>query len=226
MTGIFFGVVSSVASAVGALLPVHQSPIFCRGGSEGLSELRPWLFEFADLPEHDNLGAVGFRNIENKLELLISGTVRNVGPALARDVRLDIYHFQRSKAQPTHEISGIHVADALSPGEALTWSKSICLADLTVDGSDYQSGSTGIFRDDMNSRSSPPRRFLVQECTGKKCASSIYCTEKTIENNVFKGNKMVFVRQVGTYRPKTQFPIEWRREIETRERSLKRLMAV
>ena len=74
---------------------------------------------------------------------------------------------------------------------------------------------------------SPPRRFLVQECTGERSASSsIYCTEKTIENNVFKGNKMVFVRQVGTYRPKTQFPIEWRREIETRERSLKRLMAV
>ena len=85
MTGIFFGVVSSVASAVVGAAAGSSITYLLSRRQRRVERTPTLLFEFADLPEHDNLGAVGFRNIENKLELLISGTVRNVGPALARE---------------------------------------------------------------------------------------------------------------------------------------------
>ena len=49
--------------------------------------------------------------------------------------------------------------------------------------------------------------------------------EKIVENNVFKSNRMAFVRQVGRYNSKTQFPAEWRNEIEAKELSSRHLMA-
>jgi hypothetical protein len=102
--------------------------------------------------------------VQSKLELLISGTIRNVGPALATDIKLDIYHFRSSKAPPVHEIAGIRIADALPPSESLQWSKSIRLADLTVDGAYYKSGSTGVFSDDTSSKHYPHHVvFLMQE---------------------------------------------------------------
>jgi len=178
------------------------------------------LFEFSDLPEHENLGAVGFRNLQSKLELLISGTIRNVGTVLARDIKLDIYHFRSSKMPPVHEISGIHVLDALQKGEALQWSKSIRLADLTVDGPNYISGTTGIFSDDTSTKHY--HYHVVFSCKNPlgEEFSTIYCMEKTVENNVFKGNKMVLIRQLGKYEPMAQFPAEWRAEIEAREATL------
>jgi hypothetical protein len=175
------------------------------------------LFEFSDLPEHENLGAVGFRNLQSKLELLISGTIRNVGTALAIDIKLDIYHFRSSKAPPVHEISGIHVSEALQKGEALQWRKSIRLADLTVDGPNYKSGTTGIFSDDTSTKYC--HYHVVLSCKNPlgEEFSTIYCMEKTVENNAFKGNKMVFIRQLGKYEPMAQFPAEWRAEIKARE---------
>jgi hypothetical protein len=41
--------------------------------------------------------------------------------------------------------------------------------------------------------------------------------EKIVENNVFKGNKMVFIRQLGKYEPMAQIPAEWRDAINARE---------
>ncbi|MGA7383429.1 MAG: hypothetical protein WBW81_01635, partial [Methylocella sp.] len=168
------------------------------------------LFEFSDLPEHENLGAVGFRNLQSKLERLISGTIRNVGTALAIDIKLDIYHFRSSKAPPLHEISGIHVSEALQKGEALQWSKSIRLADLTIDGPNYKSGTIGVFSDDKCAKYY--HFHVVFSCKNPlgEEFSTIYCMEKTVENNVFKGNKIVFIRQLEKYEPMAQFPAEWR----------------
>src|SRR5271166_114408 len=176
------------------------------------------LFEFSDLPEHENLGAVGFRNLQSKLELLISGTIRNVGTALAIDIKLDIYHFRSSKAPPVHEISSIHVSDALQKDEALPWSKSIRLADLTVDGNSYKSGTIGIFSDEMNTRYY--HFHVVFSCKNPRGEefSTIYCMEKIVENNVFKGNKMVFNRQLGKYEQMAHFPAEWRAARRAKER--------
>ncbi|MCW3475716.1 hypothetical protein [Limobrevibacterium gyesilva] len=181
------------------------------------------LFDFADLAEHENLGAVGFRNIESKLELLISGTLRKVGLVLARDIRLDIYHFQSSRPQPTHEIANIHIADALEPGASLSWSKSVRLADLTVDGPYYKSGSTGVFRDDGNFRYYHYHVVFSCKNVQGEISSSIYGTEKIIENDTFEGNKMLVVRQVGGYKPEAEFPAEWRSEIDAKELSVKHL---
>ncbi|HXW72340.1 MAG TPA: hypothetical protein VEK34_12995 [Methylocella sp.] len=148
MTSDFSGIMTSLVSAVvGAAAGSFITYLLSRRRHK--AERTPILdFEFSDLPEHENLGAVGFRHIQSKLELLISGTIRNVGPALATDTKLDIYHFRSSEVPPVHEIAGIRIADALQPNESLQWSKAIGLTDLTVDGPYYKSGSTGIFSDD------------------------------------------------------------------------------
>lgn len=221
MTNILSSVVLAViAAAIGAIVGSSVTYLLSRR-QRRIDRTPVLLFEFADLAEHENLGAVGFRNIESKLELLISGTLRNVGPVLARDIRLDIYHFQRSRSQATHEIANIPIADALAPGASLAWSKSIRLADLTIDGPFYKSGSTGVFRDDGNFRYY--HYHVVFSCKNEhgETFSSIYGTEKVIENSAFKGNKMVFVRQRGAYKPRVEFPAEWRTEINAKERSLK-----
>jgi hypothetical protein len=175
------------------------------------------LFEFSDIPEHEDLGAVGFRNLQSKLELLISGTISNVGTGLAINIKLDIYHFISSKAPPVHEIEGIHVYEALSKDKSLQWSNSIRLADLKVDGPSYNSGTIGIFSDASSAKYY--HFHVVFSCKNQlgEEFSTIYCMEKIVENNVFKGNKMVFVRQLGKYEPMAQFPAEWRDEIKARE---------
>jgi hypothetical protein len=143
MTDILLTIVPPViTAAIGAAVGASVTYLFSRR-QRRIDRTPALLFEFADLTEHENLGAVGFRHIQSKLELLISGRLRNVGPVLARDIRLDIYHFQSSKPQPTHEIANIHIADALEPGASFAWSKSIRPADLTVRGPYYKSGSTG-----------------------------------------------------------------------------------
>jgi hypothetical protein len=224
MTGILSSIVNSVISAVvGA--GAGSAITYLLSRRQRKVDRTPIIrFDFSDTGVHENLGAVGFRNIESKLELLISGTICNVGSVLARDVRLDIYHFQGSRAPATHEIANIHVADALQPGEAVPWSKSIRLSDLTVTDRYYKSGSTGIFRVDPNSRYYHHHVvFSCKNVQGEQ-SSTIYCTEKIIKNNSFGGNRMMFVRYAGAYRPETQFPVEWKNEIKTRERSLKGVM--
>lgn len=223
MTDILLTIIPPViTAAIGAAVGSSVTYLFSRR-QRRINRTPILLFEFADLAEHENLGAVGFRNIESKLELLISGTLRNVGPVLARDIRLDIYHFQSSRPQPTHEIADIQIADALEPDASLSWSKSVRLADLTVKGPHYKSGSTGVFRDDSNYRYY--HYHVVFSCKNAQgeTSSSIYGGEKIIENNIFQGNKMVFVRQVGTYKPKAEFPDEWRSDIDAKQRSMKHL---
>lgn len=224
MTNILLTIVLPVTTAViGAAAGSAVTHLFARR-QRRIDRTPVLLFEFADLAEHENLGAVGFRHIQNKTELLISGTLRNAGPALARDIRLDIYHFQSSDLPPTHEIANIHVADALEPGASLPWVRFIRLADLTVDGPYYKSGSTGVFLDHGNFRHY--HYHVVFSCKNAhgETASSIYCCAKIIENNVFQGNKMMFVRQVGTYEPKAEFPAEWRSEIGAKELSTQHLI--
>lgn len=215
MIGIFLDVVKVLIGAVGGSLVTY---LFSR--SEREKERTPRLrFEFSDLQEHEGLGAVGFRHIQSKVELRISGTIRNVGTALAENIKLDIYHFMSSKKMPIHEIAEIRIADALSAGEYLQWNKSIRLADLTVDGPYYKSGTTGIFSD--NTRGRHYHYHVVFSCANSygEVSSTVYCAEKILDNNVFKGNKMIFIRQVKKYRPMKQFPSEWRKEIELRERA-------
>jgi hypothetical protein len=144
-------------------------------------------FEFSDLPQHEELGAVGFRHIQRELELLISGTIRNVGPTLAIDIKLDIYHFKSTTVPPVHEIAGIRIADTLQPDESLQWSKSIRLADLTVDGAHYKSGPTGVFLDDISSKHYHHHVVFSCKNTQGEESSAIYCMEKIVENNAFKG---------------------------------------
>lgn len=220
MTDILLTIVPPViTAAIGAAVGSSVTYLFSRR-QRRIDRTPILLFEFADLTEHENLGAVGFRNIESKLELLISGTLRNFGPVLARDIKLDVYHFQTSRPRPTHEIASIHIADALEPDALLSWTKSIRLADLTVEGPHYKSGSTGVFRDDSNFRYY--HYHVVFSCKNEQgeISSSIYRTEKIIENNAFKGNKMVFVRQVGKYKPNAEFPEEWRSEIDAKQVSM------
>jgi hypothetical protein len=216
MTDILLTIVQQVAgAAIGAAAGSSVTYLLTRR-QRSIERTPILLFEFADVAEHENLGVAGFRNVGSKLELLISGTLRNVGPVLARNIRLDIHHFQSSRPQPTHEIANIQIADALEPGASLLWSKSIRLADLTVDGPYYKSGSTGVFLDDPNFRYY--HYHVVFSCNNAQgeISSSIYGTEKIIESNAFKGNKMVFVRHVGTYKPKAEFPKAWRSEIKGR----------
>lgn len=223
MMGILSGVAPRVVGVVvGAVAGSSITYLFSRRQCK-VERTPILLFDFSDPPEHENLGAVGFRHIQSKLELLIAGTVRNVGSVLAVGVQLDIYHFQNSNGPPAHEIASIHVADALRTGESLQWSRSIGLADLAVRGV-YRSGSTGVFRDDGNFQHY--HYHVVFSCKNLQGepSSSIYLTQKIVENGAFKGNKMVFVRQVGAYRPRAHLPTEWRREIKARELSLRQAM--
>ena len=182
--------------------------------------------EFADEPRHENLGAVGFRHLCNEFALRISGMLRNGGTVSALGLRLDIYHYQSSKARPTHEIIGLPVADMLPPGEAVPWSRTITLNDVTVDHPKgyYMSGHTGIFRDDPNNQYYHYHVvFSWMNAYGEE-ACAIYGMEKIIEGQKFEGNRMVFIRQSATYDPRKQFPREWRDEINARELKLKQLM--
>ncbi|WP_234729985.1 hypothetical protein [Acidocella facilis] len=233
MNGIITDIVTPTATAiVGAVAGSYATYLFTRRQQK--AERTPHLlFEFADLSEHENLGAVGFRNIASKLELLISGTIRNAGTALATGIRLDIYHFQNSAAPPVHEIAGIQVADALRAGEAATWNKSIRLADITVEGPEYQpgtgpiykSGPTGVFSGDTSSKYYHHHVvFSCKNLLGEEF-STVYCTEKVIENKTFKGNKMVLFGQFGKYNPMVHFPKEWREEIAAKESAFKNFMA-
>jgi hypothetical protein len=188
----------------------------------------PVRLEFEDLPGHENLGAIGFRHMEYEFALRVSGTLRNGGAMAAFDLRFDIYHYQNSKARPTHEIIGIPVADMLQPGEAMPWNRLITLADVTVNHPKgyYRSGHTGIFRDDFNNRYYHYHMVLSWRNDYDEKACAIYGMEKVIEGTSFKMNKMVFVGQATTYDPRKQFPVEWRDEIKAKERFLKQLMAV
>jgi hypothetical protein len=183
--------------------------------------------EFADIADHQSLGTVGFRHMWNEFALRVSGTLRNGGTVPALDLRFDIYHYQNSKARPTHEIVGIPVVDMLRPGEAVPWDRTITLADVTVGHPNgyYRSGHTGIFRDDFNYRYYHFHVVLSWRSAYGERACAIYGMEKVIEGATFKGNKMVFIDQATTYDPRRQFPREWREEIKANERLLKQLMA-
>lgn len=233
MSEIITDIVTPIATGImGAVAGSYATYLFARRQQK--AERTPHLlFEFADLPEHENLGAVGFRNIASKLELLISGTIRNAGTALATGIKLDIYHFRSSTAPPVHEIARIHVADALSAGEAASWSESIRLADITVEGPEYQpgtdpiykSGPTGVFSDDTNSEYYHHHVvFSCKNLLGEEF-STVYCTEKVFENKAFKGNKMALIGQFEKYDPMARFPKEWRDEIAAKELAFKDFMA-
>lgn len=184
--------------------------------------------EFADIPIHGGRdGPVGFRNFWNESALRVSGTLQNGGSVPALDLRLDIYHYQTSKARPTHEIIGIPVADMLPPGQEVPWSRTLTLADVTVDHPKgyYRSGYIGFFSDGL---SYPTYHFHVvfswTNPYGEK-AYAIYGMENVIEGASFNGTRMVFVGQATTYDPRKHFPREWREEIKAKERQLKQLMA-
>lgn len=219
MTNILLTIVLPVATAViGAAVGSAVTQLF--GRRQRRIDRTPVLrFEFADRAEHEHLGAIGFRHIQSKNELLISGTLRNAGPVLARDIMLDIYHFQSGTLPPTHEIASIRVTDALAPHAALHWERAIRSADLTTDDTHYKSGSTGVFRDDGNFLYHHYHVVFSCKNADGETTSSIYYCRKIIENGKFQGNEMVFVRQVGRYEPKEEFPAEWLSEINAKATS-------
>lgn len=192
------------------------------------ARIPPVRIEFADIPAQDGQGGpVGFRNLWNEFALRVSGTLQNGGSVPALGLRLDIYHYQTSKARPTHEIIGVPVADMLQPGKELPWSRTITLDDVTVDHPQgyYQSGHIGFFNDGLSYQHY--HFHVVFSWTnpyGEK-ACAIYGMENVIDGAIFKGTRMVFVGQARAYDPRKQFPREWRDEIKAKERSLKRLMA-
>lgn len=233
MTDIVTDIIVPIASAVaGGAVGSIVTYFFTRRQQK--ADRSPYLlFEFADPSEHENLGAVGFRNISSKLELLISGTIRNAGSALATEIKLDIYHFRSSSGPPIHEIARIRVADALPAGQAVAWTRSIRLTDLTVEGPEhrpgtgptYKSGPTGVFLDDASGRYYHYHVVFSCKNTLGEEFSAVYGMEKIIENKVFKGNRMVLIRQLGKYDPVAQFPAEWRDEIAAEESALKHFIA-
>jgi hypothetical protein len=170
-------------------------------------------FDFADLGEHENLGPVGFRHLQSRMELLISGILRNAGAALATDIKLDIYHFRLGASCPVHEIAAIRVADALQPDETLSWCRSIGLADITINGPNYVSGPTGIFSDNTRSKYYHFHVVFSWRNVQGDLFSAIYAMEQVVVNNTLKGNRMVFIRQTGKYDSKANFLPEWRQEI-------------
>ncbi len=179
------------------------------------SRRTPFLvFDFSDDPDHENLGAVGFRYLQSTLELFISGTIRNVGNTVAVDIRLDIFHFMGSNANPAHEISGIPIADAIPAGGLSQWSRTIGNADLVVEGTYYRSGINGLFSVDANCKYY--HFHIVFSCRNADGENfcSIYCAEKLVKGNEFKGNRMKLVGTSDKYDPVKQFPKEWRDDFQ------------
>lgn len=184
--------------------------------------------EFADIPPHEGRdGPVGFRNLWNESALRVSCILRNGGSTPALGLCLDIYHYQTSKARPTHEIIGIPVADMLSPGKELPWSRNLTLSDVTVDHPQgyYRSGYIGFFGDGLSYQSYHFHVVFSWTNPYGERACAIYGMENVIEGATFKGTRMIFVGQATTYNPRKQFPCEWREEIKAKERQLKQLMA-
>jgi len=179
------------------------------------------IFEFLDLAEHEQLGVPGFRNIDSRLELLVSGKLNNFGSALAREIRFDIYHFTSGTAPVVNEIAQIPVADALISNVSMWWTRYIRLQDLTVKDKYYKSGTRGIFADNVNGRYY--HYHIVFSCKNlqNEDFSTIYCMEKVIEKvngiDTFKGNRLVFSHHTGKYDPGAEFPKEWRDEIAAQQ---------
>jgi hypothetical protein len=203
---------AAVASSIPYILPKRlrksgQSPIM--------------RFDFLDLVDHEDLGAPGFRHIQSKTELSVSGRIQNVGAVPLFDIKLNVYHYQSSRPQPTHEIVDIDVGDVLQPGKSFEWSKSLSQRDLTVAGIYFKSGTTGIFTENWINRYN--HFHVVFSCRNvhSETSSVVYTMEKIIEDNSFKGNRMVFIKQVEKYHPRRMFPTEWRDEIKARETLLK-----
>jgi len=170
------------------------------------------IFDFSDGPDHENLGAVGFRHLQSKLELLISGTIRNVGNTLAVNIKLDIFHFMSSDGPPVHEISDIHVADAMPAGGVSLWNQAIGIKDLAVNGV-YRSGISGLFPGNANGRYNHFHVVFSCKNADGEDFCSIYCMEKIIKGNEFLGNRMSFVGASDKYDLIKEFPQNWRDEI-------------
>ena len=177
------------------------------------------VFEFSDVEGHENLGAVGFRHLQSKLqpELLISGRLRNVGNAPALTLRLDIYHYLSSDGPPVHEIADIPVTDAIPPGGTLDWKRSIGLQNLAVNGI-YRSGVSGLFSVDLNCKYYHFHMALSYKNPDGEEFNSIYYMSKVIKAGKFEGNQMTFGGMISqSYDPERLFPREWRAEIRNRE---------
>jgi hypothetical protein len=212
-------VASAIATAILAVVTVRMASLSKRGldAEERREKSRrtPFLiFDFSDGGDHENLGAIGFRHLQSKNELLVSGTIRNVGNTLAVDVRLDIFQYLASDAPPVHEISAIPLGDALPAGGSSQWSRMIGITDLIIEGPYYKSGILGLFSRDTNNKYN--HFHVVFSCRNADGESfcSIYCVEKIIKGNEFKGNQMRFVSTSDKYDPGKQFPDEWHDEIQ------------
>ncbi len=171
------------------------------------------LFDFADVPNPENQGPVGFRHIQNKQELLVSGTMKNVGNALALDVKLDIFSFWTDDSISRHELIGISVADAIPPGGGTQWVKSIGMNEFSKQSDFVQQGVAGLFA------SATDKLFpfhVVFSCNNieHEVFSSIYCVEYVTKGGSIAGTRMVFKRAIGKYDPNKEFPPEWRAKFE------------
>ncbi len=173
------------------------------------------LFDFDDVPEPENQGPIGFRHIQNKQELLVSGKMKNVGNVLALDVKLDIFSFWNDGSTPRHELIGISVADAIPPGGGTQWVKSIGMSEFSGHSDFVQQGVAGLF-------ASATGNFfpfhVVFSCKNidNEIFNSIYCVEYIIKEDSIGGTQMTFKRAIGKYEPNDEFPHEWRAEFKKR----------
>jgi hypothetical protein len=161
------------------------------------------IFDFSDIGDHENLGAIGFRFLQSKLELLVSGAIRNVGNTTAVDIKLDIFHFIGRNADPVHEICGISVADALPAGGYSEWVKKIGNADLVVNGPYYRSGINGLFS--MSVIDNPFHVVFSCKNSDGEDFCSIYCMERVVEGSAVTGNRMKFIGISEKYDAAKQF---------------------
>ncbi len=174
------------------------------------------LFDFADVPEHENQGPIGFRHIQNKQELLVSGTMKNVGNALALDVKLDIFSFWIDGSTSTNALVGISVADAVPPGGGAQWVKSIGMSEFSRQNDFLQQGVAGLFAS-ATDKFFPFHVVFYCKNIENEIFSSIYCVEYASKDGSIPGTRMVFKRAIGKYEPNYEFPREWQAEFQKKK---------
>jgi hypothetical protein len=149
-----WGAVAGAGTAVGTLALAASGFVTIRRTSATEERRHTPLvtFDFYDVGAHENLGAAGFRCLEehreypylNHAALRLSGKLRNISASPAVDCRLDIY--VDWQPEPVHEIRSIRLHDGLGAADTVEIARLITLEDVDTRGAPYfQVGIHGLF---------------------------------------------------------------------------------
>ncbi|MDA8118911.1 MAG: hypothetical protein M0Z85_02415 [Gammaproteobacteria bacterium] len=139
--------VSTLALAVSSFVTIRRT-----SAAEGRRHTPLVTFDFYDAGVHENLGAPGFRCLEelreyphlNHTALRLSGKLRNISASPAIDCQLDIY--VDWQPEPVHEIRNIRLHDGMSAADTVEIVRLITLEDVDTRGEPYfQVGIHGLF---------------------------------------------------------------------------------